>query len=634
MTNAHRFAPIMGSMTLLALLLLPVSAAHAGGIAGTIRDAVTGQVIGRVDLDVFNASFDQVFGIDDPGAPTNDQTASDGTYVLEPLAPGSYYLRADPSLAQGYVTQHFPEVFLRSQATPVRVRATGLTTVDFYLQRGHFLQGRVVDVVTNEPLAGIDLDVFGSDGSFIDWMNAVTDANGNFSIGLVPDGTYHLRTEALGVSMYLSEFYGGASNFAASHSIAVHGANVTGLTFKLDLGGSVSGVVTDRVTGAPISGCDIDIFDGAGQLLPDANGSTDANGVYRVGSLPDGNYFVRADATAEQGYIDTYYGDAISLGSAVLVAISAGTTASGTSLSMPRGGTIAGVVTSAATGEPLPNVQITVWSGMTRVDFAYTGPDGSYLIGAMPNGDYKVRCAGVPELGLAFQFHTGAIVASQAAPVAVSSGTTVGGVHFALQSGGWISGRVATKRGEPLADVSVDLFLPSGEVLPSMDTATESDGTYIVGPIPSGTFVLRTNPSNSYPQFSKRYYGGTELLPTAQPLTVVPGATLSDVDFLFGDIDLAVRPRPSPQISAYPNPFNPRTRLAFNLDASGPVKVTIHDVRGRIIAVLADGVMAAGRHEFVWDGEGVLGQGTSSGVHFVRVETAAKIEKQKLVLLK
>lgn len=634
MTNAHRFAPIMGSLTLLALLLLPASAAYAGGISGTIRDADSGQVLGNVDLDVFDANFGPVFGIDDPGAPSNDQTAADGTYVLEPLPAGTYYLRADPSLAQGYVVQYFPDAFLQSQATPVRVRAGGLTTVDFYLRRGHSLQGQVTDAVTNAPIADIDLDVFGSDGSFVDWVNATTDTAGNFSIGLVPDGSYHLRAESEGASSYLTEFYGGGSGIGASQLIDVDGGDVSGLEFKLDLGGSVSGIVTDRDTGLPIAGCDIDVFDATGQLLDEANASTDIDGIYRVGSLPDGNYFILADATAAQGYIDTYYGDTNAIDTAQLVAVSVGTTAAGTSLSMPRGGTIAGVVTNATTGDPLANVQITVWLGNARVASAQSGTDGTYLVGAMPNGDYKVRCAGVPELGLAFQFHTGAIVASQAATVPVTSGTSAGGVHFALQPGGWISGKVATKMGEPMAGVSLDLYLPDGESLPSLDTWTEADGTYLVGPIPGGTFVLRTNPSNLYPQFSHRYYGGTELLATAQPLTVVAAATLSDVDFFFGSIDRTVRPRPSPEISAYPNPFNPRTRLAFDLEATGPVKVTIHDVRGRIIAVLADRVMAAGRHEFVWDGEGVLGQGTSSGVHFVRVETAARVEKQKLVLLK
>ncbi len=634
MTNAHRFTPIMGSLTLVALLLLPWSAARAGGISGTIRDAESGQVLGHVDLDVFDANFGPVFGIDDPGAPTNDLTAADGSYVLEPLPAGNYYLRADPSLSQGYVVQYFPETFLQSQATPVRVRAAGLTSVDFFLYKGHSLQGQVLDAVTNTPLAGIDLDVFGPDESFVNWVNASTDSAGNFSIGLVPDGSYHLRAEPEGGSLYLAEFYGGAAGIEASQLIGVDGGSVSGLEFKLDLGGSVSGVVTDRDTGEPVAGCDIDIFDSTGQLLEDANATTDSSGVYRVGSLPDGNYFILADATAAQGYVDTYYGDTAVIDSAQLVAVSVGTTAAGTSLTMPRGGTIAGVVTNATTGDPLPNVQITVWMGNTRVGSANSGTNGAYLVGAMPSGDYKVRCAGVPELGLAFQFHTGAIVASQAAPVPVVSGTTVGDVHFALQPGGWISGQVATKMGEPLVGVSFDLYTPDGEALPSLDTWSDADGTYLVGPIPGGTFVLRANPSNVYPQFTERYYGGTKLLATAQALTVLATETLSNVDFLYGTIDRVVRPRHAPEISAYPNPFNPRTRLAFDLEATGPVKVTIHDVRGRIIAVLADRVMAAGRHEFLWDGEGVLGQGASSGVHFVRVETAARVEKQKLILLK
>jgi hypothetical protein len=76
------------------------------------------------------------------------------------------------------------------------------------------------------------------------------------------------------------------------------------------------------------------------------------------------------------------------------------------------------------------------------------------------------------------------------------------------------------------------------------------------------------------------------------------------------------------------------TRIAFELDAPGPVKVTIHDVRGRVLAVLADRPLPAGRHEFLWDGRGVLGTAGSTGVHFVRLESSRGVARSKLVLLK
>ena len=94
------------------LLALPWSVAQGGSITGTIRDAQTGQPLGRMDLDVFNIQLEQVLGIDTPGMPNDDNSAEDGSFLLEPLPAGRYYVRVDPSLTQGYPVQYYPEVFL------------------------------------------------------------------------------------------------------------------------------------------------------------------------------------------------------------------------------------------------------------------------------------------------------------------------------------------------------------------------------------------------------------------------------------------------------------------------------------------------------------------------------------------
>src|SRR5690606_24918099 len=46
-----------------------------------------------------------------------------------------------------------------------------------------------------------------------------------------------------------------------------------------------------------------------------------------------------------------------------------------------------------------------------------------------------------------------------------------------------------------------------------------------------------------------------------------------------------------------PNPVRGTATVAFRLPAPGPVRVALYDVRGRRVAVLAEGARAAGRHE-------------------------------------
>lgn len=64
-----------------------------------------------------------------------------------------------------------------------------------------------------------------------------------------------------------------------------------------------------------------------------------------------------------------------------------------------------------------------------------------------------------------------------------------------------------------------------------------------------------------------------------------------------------------------PNPFNPRAEIRYEMPREGRLRLTLHDVRGRQVAVLFDGWQSAGTHAVVWDG-----REAASGVYFVRGE--------------
>ncbi len=66
----------------------------------------------------------------------------------------------------------------------------------------------------------------------------------------------------------------------------------------------------------------------------------------------------------------------------------------------------------------------------------------------------------------------------------------------------------------------------------------------------------------------------------------------------------------------YPNPFNPGTTIHYALPAAATLRLAVYDVLGREVAVLADGVQAAGRHTVRFDA-GHL----PSGTYVVRLDT-------------
>jgi len=71
---------------------------------------------------------------------------------------------------------------------------------------------------------------------------------------------------------------------------------------------------------------------------------------------------------------------------------------------------------------------------------------------------------------------------------------------------------------------------------------------------------------------------------------------------------------------ARPNPWRSSTTLEFVLPAAAEARLRVVDVSGRHIATIAEGRLAAGRHEFRWDGRGTSGQVAPPGIYFFRLD--------------
>ena len=105
-----------------------------------------------------------------------------------------------------------------------------------------------------------------------------------------------------------------------------------------------------------------------------------------------------------------------------------------------------------------------------------------------------------------------------------------------------------------------------------------------------------------------------------------------------GDVTgVATEPPPAANelaLVVQPNPFNPRTTIAFTLARPGQARVGVYDLRGRYVASLANGPLPAGRHTLTWDGADASGLAVSSGPYLVRLETEAGTESRKVMLVR
>jgi hypothetical protein len=87
---------------------------------------------------------------------------------------------------------------------------------------------------------------------------------------------------------------------------------------------------------------------------------------------------------------------------------------------------------------------------------------------------------------------------------------------------------------------------------------------------------------------------------------------------------VAAPPGPLPaRMDVAPNPFNPRTSIRFDLPHAVDVTLTVHDLQGRTVRVLASGHHLAGLHQVAWDGLNNAGRAAPSGTYLVRLATAA-----------
>lgn len=80
-----------------------------------------------------------------------------------------------------------------------------------------------------------------------------------------------------------------------------------------------------------------------------------------------------------------------------------------------------------------------------------------------------------------------------------------------------------------------------------------------------------------------------------------------------------------------PNPFNPDTRIEFELNLPGRARVSIYDVRGRLVSELLNEEMTAGFHFVFWNGKSETNP-VASGVYYYVLETGGHTYRKRMVL--
>ena len=86
--------------------------------------------------------------------------------------------------------------------------------------------------------------------------------------------------------------------------------------------------------------------------------------------------------------------------------------------------------------------------------------------------------------------------------------------------------------------------------------------------------------------------------------------------------------------AVYPNPFNPRTTISYDLPAETDVFIVIYDAIGQEIRQLVSRHYTAGRYSVQWDAKDHLGRSVGSGVYIAEIKAGSNTAIQKMLLLK
>jgi photosystem II stability/assembly factor-like uncharacterized protein len=85
----------------------------------------------------------------------------------------------------------------------------------------------------------------------------------------------------------------------------------------------------------------------------------------------------------------------------------------------------------------------------------------------------------------------------------------------------------------------------------------------------------------------------------------------------------------------YPNPFNPETKIGYELKVASYVKLIVYDITGKIIDIHVDEKQEAGRYETVFNGSEL-----SSGIYFFKIQIQDEkggviyVETKRAILIK
>jgi hypothetical protein len=428
------------------------------------------------------------------------------------------------------------------------------------------ISGTVTAAAGGAPLAGICVaaHLIDIDSTFV--TSVATAANGTYTLTNVPVGNVNVQFFDTGfcpggvTGNFVGQWYNAQPSLNTANPVAVADSVTTSnINAALAAGGAISGTVTAAAGGAPLNAICVGAFLPGADLLLVASTSTAANGTYTLNGVPaQNNVLVEFFSSGfcpggtAANFEGQWYNGKLTPDAADPVNVTVGNTVTGINAALNASGSFSGKVTAAAGGAALPGICVAAYLPFQQgvpgqlVTSTSTAADGTYTLPGAPVGTVDVKfyatgfCPGGTASSYAMQWYNNQPIQDTANAVPISSGAITPNIDAALVAGGAIGGTVtsaATHAG--LSGICVAALSTGANPVVVASTGTSAGGTYLLDGIPAGTVQVRFNsqgfcPGGVLQQFATQWFDNKPSVATADPVTVVAGATTANVNAAMG----------------------------------------------------------------------------------------------------
>jgi hypothetical protein len=196
----------------------------------------------------------------------------------------------------------------------------------------------------------------------------------------------------------------------------------------------------------------------------------------------------------------------------------------------------------------------------------------------------------------------------------------------------------------PFASIgnTITLSIQNNSGIEAKDVSVEFENVPLSPSAPSSTwlkfkstsFVIKSIPANSSGD-AEFIFSIDRKAPVGKDTTLTARISMSDGQSWTKEIKVTVAaPKEYKLYENFPNPFNPSTKIAFELPKASHVKLVIYDITGREVAQVGDADYPAGYNELTWNGLNKNGNMVSSGAYFYRINTDSWSKVKKMMVLK